>query len=126
MKPDFCSKHTKAPRLRTIKRIRCKIKNDATRVRLTITRTSKHICAQIFEFDGSKVLACASSLDKEIRENIPKEGGKIAIAKLVGALVANKAKEKGIKRVAVDRSGFKYHGRIKGLVEAVREAGIQC
>lgn len=123
MKPKFCCKHTLKIRLRAIRRIRRKIA-ELCATRLTIYKTARHIYAQVFTPDGGKVLACASSLDKEIRDKI--SGDKTATAKLVGELLAKRAKKNGIEKVAVDRSGFKYHGRIKALVEAVREAGIMC
>ncbi len=125
MKPKFSCKHTLKVRERTVKRVRRQIA-ELCAIRLTIIKTSKHIYAQVFTPDGAKVLACASSLDKDIKGKGKASDGKIAIAKLVGSLVADRAKKNGIENVAVDRSGYKYHGRIKALIEAVREAGIKC
>lgn len=92
--------------------------------RLTIHRTPQHIYAQVLAPSGSKVLVSASTLDKGIRGNL-KHGGNVAAAKLVGKLVAERATQVGIKEVAFDRSGFKYHGRVEALADAAREHGLQ-
>jgi large subunit ribosomal protein L18 len=91
--------------------------------RLSVHRTPQHIYAQIFDVD-SKVLASASTLRKEVREGL-KATGNAAAAAAVGKAIAEKAKAAGIKQVAFDRSGFKYHGRIKALAEAARENGLE-
>lgn len=130
MKPRFCSKHTSAKEKR-IKKIRSKIKALGSSFgkevyRLTVNKTPRHIYAQVFTHDGSKVLASASSLEQEVKTSKPKEGGKIAVANLVGKRIATKIKDLGLSNLAFDRSGFKYHGRIKALAEAIREEGINC
>ena len=91
--------------------------------RLTVHRTPKHIYAQIFSCDGSQVLATASTLQSDIKSELPTTGNANA-AKLVGKTIAEKAKAIGIEKVAFDRSGFKYHGRVKALADAAREAGL--
>ncbi len=91
--------------------------------RLTIHRTPRHIYAQIFTCDGSKVLASASTLQAEIKSTLAGTGN-IAAAKAVGKAIAEKAKAVGIDNVAFDRSGFKYHGRVQALADAAREAGL--
>ena len=91
--------------------------------RLTIHRTPKHIYAQIFTCDGSQVLASASTLQAEIKSELSVTGN-IEAAKAVGKSIAEKAKAAGIENVAFDRSGFKYHGRVKALADAAREAGL--
>jgi large subunit ribosomal protein L18 len=91
-------------------------------VRLSVYRTPRHIYAQIISPEGDKVLAAASTLDKLLRGGAT--GNKDAAAK-VGALIADRAKTAGISRVAFDRSGFKYHGRVKALAEAAREGGLE-
>lgn len=91
--------------------------------RLTIYRTSKHIYAQIINNDGSKVLACANTLQTDIQATITKTGN-INAAGAVGTAIAKKAILAGIVRVAFDRSGYKYHGRVKALADAAREAGL--
>jgi large subunit ribosomal protein L18 len=91
--------------------------------RLTIHRTPRHIYAQIFTSDGSKVLVSASTLQAEIKGSLTGSGN-IAAAKAVGKAIAEKAKAAGIENVAFDRSGFKYHGRVQALADAAREAGL--
>lgn len=110
-------------RLRRAKRTRLHIaKLEATR--LTIFKTSKHMYAQITTHDGSKTLAAASTLDKELRAKL-KTTGNIDAAKEVGSLIAKRAIDAGVNAVAFDRSGFPYHGRVKALADAAREAGLQ-
>jgi large subunit ribosomal protein L18 len=90
--------------------------------RLCVNRTPRHIYAQIISPDGGQVLATASTLDKSLREG--STGNSDSAAK-VGALIAERAKEAGIKQVAFDRSGYKYHGRVKALADAAREGGLE-
>lgn len=92
--------------------------------RLTLFRSNQHIYAQILSPIGGKVLACASSLHASVK-HASSEEGKIGLSKKVGQLIAELAKAAGIERVACDRSGFKYHGRIAALVDAARENGLQ-
>ena len=96
-------------------------------VRLSVFRSNLHIYAQVLSEDGGKVLASASTLEKSVREQLGAsgKGGNAAAATLVGKLIAEKAKAAGIEKVAFDRSGFAYHGRVKALAEAAREAGLQ-
>lgn len=91
---------------------------------LCVHRTSQHIYAQVFSPCGSKVLAQASTLDKELRAELTYGGNQAAAAK-VGKLIAERCKAAGIAKVAFDRSGFKYHGRVKALADAAREGGIE-
>src|SRR3990167_687076 len=93
-------------------------------VRLTVTRSNLHIYASVISGDGSKVIATASTAEKEVREQV-KNGGNAAAAALIGKRIAEKAKAAGVEKVAFDRAGFQYHGRIKALAEAAREAGLQ-
>ena len=92
-------------------------------VRLCVHRTPQHIYAQIIDPTGSKVLASASTLEAEVRSTL-KNGGNVTAASAVGKRIAEKAKQAGITKVAFDRSGFKYHGRIKALADAARENGL--
>ena len=92
--------------------------------RLSVFRSANHIYAQVFTSCGSKVLASASTLDKEIQSE-SKHCGNIAAAALVGKLLASRCKEAGIDRLAFDRSGYRYHGRVKALADAVRAGGIE-
>ena len=91
-------------------------------VRLAVHRTARHIYAQIISADSSRILAQASSLDKSLRSGAT---GNIRTAASVGSLVAERAKEVGVVRVAFDRSGFKYHGRVKALADAARAQGLE-
>ena len=111
-----------AQRLRRAVRARAKIR-ELKVLRLSVHRTPQHIYAQIFDAE-SKVLAAASTLQKEVRGDL-KATGNVTAAAAVGKAIAEKAKAAGIKQVAFDRSGFKYHGRIKALADAAREHGLE-
>jgi large subunit ribosomal protein L18 len=112
----------KLARLRRARRTRALIKRLGA-VRLCVHKTPRHIYAQIIAPNGSEVLASASSLDKEFKQT-NHYGGNVKAAVVVGKLIAERAKLAGITKVAFDRSGFKYHGRIEALAEAVREKGL--
>jgi len=103
-------------------RIRKKIKGTSERPRLNVYRSSKHMYAQIIDDVKGVTLVAASTKDKELDI---KNGGNVEAAKLVGALIAKRAKEKGIEQVVFDRGGYIYHGRVKALAEAAREAGLE-
>src|ERR1051325_1939740 len=103
-------------RLRRARKTRAKIA-ELKSVRLSVHRTNTHIYAQIIAETGDKVLASASSLEKEVRDQV-KNGGNVAAAALIGKRIAEKAKAAGITKVAFDRSGFRYHGRVKALADA--------
>ncbi len=92
--------------------------------RLSVHRTPRHIYAQVIGADGGTVLASASTLETEVRKGM-KNGGNVEAAAIVGARIAEKAKAAGIDTVAFDRSGFRYHGRVKALADAAREAGLK-
>jgi large subunit ribosomal protein L18 len=110
-------------RLRRSRKTRARIAEQKA-VRLAIHRTNLHIYAQVISADGGKVLASASTLEAEVRNAIA-HGGNAAAAAVVGKRIAEKAKSAGVTAVAFDRSGNKYHGRIKALAEAARENGLQ-
>lgn len=110
-------------RLRRAKRGRMKMR-ELEAVRLCVYRTPRHIYAQVISSDGSSVIASASSLDKQIKDQVKSTGNK-ETAELVGKLVAQRASDAGVKQVAFDRSGFQYHGRIKALADAARDGGLQ-
>jgi len=95
--------------------------------RLTVFRSNLHIYASVISDDGARVLASASTAEKEVREALgaPGKGGNAAAAAIVGKRIAEKAKAAGVEKVAFDRAGFAYHGRVKALAEAAREAGLQ-
>ena len=110
---------------RTRRAIKTRIKiRELGVARLTIHRTPRHTYAQVFAADGSKVLAAASTLQDEVAKGL-KYTGNVEAAKAVGRIIAERAKAAGIEAVAFDRSGFQYHGRVKALAEAAREAGLQ-
>ena len=111
----------KVSRQRRAKRSRMKIREQGV-TRLCINRTPRHIYAQIIAAEGDKVLATASTLEKDLREG---STGNIDAASAVGKLVAERAVAAGVTAVAFDRSGFKYHGRVKALADAAREAGLE-
>lgn len=111
----------KQSRKRRALRARSKIR-ELGATRLSVHRTPRHIYAQIISADGAKVLTSASTLDKELREG---KTGNAEAAKAVGAMIAERAKAAGVKQVAFDRSGFRYHGRVKALADAAREAGLE-
>ena len=113
----------KAARLRRARRARAKIRELGAH-RLCIYRTPRHIYAQVIAPDGGQVVTAASTVEKALRAELGKTGN-VAAAAAVGKLVAERAREAGITRVAFDRSGFKYHGRVKALADAAREAGLQ-
>jgi large subunit ribosomal protein L18 len=113
----------KASRQRRARKARAKIR-ELGRARLCIHRTPRHIYAQIIDESGDKVLASASTLDRELRKDMKATGNADAAA-LIGKAVAERAKAAGISAVAFDRSGFKYHGRVKALADAARESGLE-
>jgi large subunit ribosomal protein L18 len=113
----------KQARLRRARQTRLRIA-DQRAVRLTVHRSNTHIYAQVIDATGSKVLVAASTLDKDLRGQVA-NGGNTKAAALVGKRIAEKAREKGIESVAFDRSGYKFHGRVKALAEAAREAGLK-
>ncbi len=116
----------KEQRLRRSRQTRLRIVTQGV-VRLAVHRSNLHIYASIVSDDGTKVLASASTAEKEVREQLggTGKGGNTAAATLIGKRIALKAKAAGIEKVAFDRSGFAYHGRVKALAEAAREAGLQ-
>jgi large subunit ribosomal protein L18 len=113
----------KESRLRRARRTRAKIA-ELRVARLCIHRSNCHIYAQVFSECGSKVMAAASTTEADLRKQVP-NGGNIEAAKAVGRLIAERAREKGISEVAFDRSGFKYHGRVKALADSARESGLK-
>ena len=113
----------KQSRLRRARRARAKIR-ELEMNRLTVHRTPRHIYAQVIAPNGGQILVTASTVEPEVRKGI-KNGGNVEAATIVGARIAEKAKAAGIESVAFDRSGFRYHGRVKALADAAREAGLK-
>jgi large subunit ribosomal protein L18 len=114
----------KSARLRRARRARAKIRELGVH-RLSVHRTPRHIYAQVIAPDGSRVVASASTVDKEVRTRIEGSAGNATAASVVGEVVAERCKASGVDRVAFDRSGFRYHGRVKALADAARENGLQ-
>lgn len=112
----------KSARIRRARRTRRHIR-ELEFPRLCVHRTPRHIYAQVFSSDGACTVASASTLEKDVRSEFD-YGGNRAAAALVGRMVAERAIRAGVGRVAFDRSGFKYHGRVKALADAARDAGL--
>ena len=113
----------KIARLRRAKSTRAHIRELGV-PRLSVLRTGQHLYAQLFTADGSKVLASASTLQADVKDGL-KHGKHAAAAAKVGRVIAERAKAAGVEKIAFDRSGYRYHGRVKALAEAAREAGLQ-
>ncbi|GAB2695921.1 50S ribosomal protein L18 [Paenibacillus thermoaerophilus] len=111
-------------RLKRHLRVRKKISGTAERPRLNVFRSSKHMYAQLIDDVKGVTLAAASTVDKELRDQIS-NGGNVESARKVGELIAKRAKEKGITTVVFDRGGYLYHGRVQALADAAREAGLE-
>lgn len=120
------SMNKKDQRLRRARQTRIRIAQQGV-ARLTVNRTNLHIYAQLISDDGSKVLATASTAEADVRKELggAGKGATVAAAQNVGKRIAEKAKAAGVDKVAFDRGGFAYHGRVKALAEAAREAGLQ-
>jgi large subunit ribosomal protein L18 len=114
----------KEQRLRRSRQTRLRIAQQG-KLRLAVHRSNLHIYASIVSGDGAQVLASASTAEKEVREQIAGKGSNVSAATLIGKRIAEKAKAAGIETVVFDRSGFAYHGRVKALADAAREAGLQ-
>ena len=115
----------KEQRLRRSRQTRIRIATQGV-ARLTVNRTNLHIYASVISGDGSKILAAASTAEVEVRNEIGAagKGGNVAAAQAIGKRIAEKAKAAGVDKVAFDRAGFAYHGRVKALADAAREAGL--
>jgi len=111
-------------RRRVHQRVRTRVEGTPDRPRLCVYRSIGHIYAQVIDDRSGQTLVSASSLDAETKKGL-KGGGNIAAAKVIGKIVAERAKAAGLKLVVFDRGGYKYHGRVKALADAAREAGLQ-
>jgi large subunit ribosomal protein L18 len=116
----------KEQRLRRARQTRIRIANQGV-ARLMVNRTNLHIYATVISEDGAKVLATASTAEAEVRKSLGAvgKGGNVAAAQQIGKRIAERAKAAGVEKVAFDRAGFAYHGRVKALADAAREAGLQ-
>ena len=113
----------KQSRIRRGRKLRARIRQQGVH-RLTVHRTPRHIYAQVIDPTGSRVVAAASTLQADIRGGV-KSTGNIEAASVVGRMIAEKSRAAGVTKVAFDRSGFRYHGRIKALADAARENGLE-
>jgi large subunit ribosomal protein L18 len=113
----------KASRLRRATRARAKIRELGVH-RLTVHRTPKHVYAQVISADNASVVVAASTLEKSVVADINGHTGNISAAVIVGKVIAERAKAQGVERVAFDRSGYRYHGRVKALADSAREHGL--
>ena len=113
----------KVARLRRARQTRAKLA-ELKVVRLTVHRSNLHIYAQVIDGSGKQVLVSASSLEPEMRSTLA-NGGNVKAAAAVGKRIAERARDKGIEQVAFDRAGYRFHGRVKALAEAAREAGLK-
>ena len=116
-------RNKKQGRLRRARRTRIKLREMGEQ-RLCVYRTPRHIYAQVIDATGGKVVTSASTVEPEVRQMV-KGGGNVEAAKVIGKRIAERAKAAGVTRVAFDRSGYKYHGRIKALADAARENGLE-
>ena len=116
----------KEQRLRRARQTRIRIAEQGI-ARLTVNRTNLHIYASLISGDGACILVSASTIEPEVRKQLcgSGKGGNVAAAEIVGKRIAERAKAVGVEKVAFDRSGFSYHGRVKALADAAREAGLQ-
>jgi len=111
-------------RVRRHWRVRTTVTGEAGRPRLAVYRSNKYIYAQVIDDESGKTIASASSLQKALREELEGKTGGVAAATLVGKTLAERAKEGGVSQVCFDRGGYRYHGRVKALADAAREAGL--
>jgi large subunit ribosomal protein L18 len=111
-------------RRRVHERVRTRVVGTVERPRLCVYRSLDHIYAQVIDDHTGKTLVSASSVDGDTKKNL-KGGGNVAAAKVIGKTIAERAKAAGVKKVVFDRGGYKYHGRVKALADAAREAGLQ-
>mgnify|MGYP003572258149 CR=1 FL=1 len=114
----------KQSRIRRAARARAKIR-ELGGFRLCVHRTPRHIYAQVITPDGAKVVASASTLEKDLRGSIDGHAGNRSAAAAIGKVIAERAKSAGVEKVSFDRSGFRYHGRVKALADAARDGGLQ-
>lgn len=113
------------PRARRQRRVRAKVNGVAERPRLNVFRSNQHIYAQVVDDSSHHTVAAASTLDPEVRKLLDEKQAKQAQASTVGRVVAERAREKGVESVVFDRGGYQYHGRVRALAEAAREAGLK-
>lgn len=113
------------PRARRHRRVRAKVSGVAERPRLNVFRSNQHIYAQVVDDSSHHTVAAASTLDSEVKKRLDENRAKQAQASAVGRVVAERARAKGVEAVVFDRGGYQYHGRVRALAEAAREAGLK-
>lgn len=118
------AKFRRISRERRHSRVRKKVAGTSDQPRLCVFRSLKNIYAQVVDDGVGATIVAASSLDEEVKKEIAEAKGKIETSKAVGRVIAKRAKEKGIEKVCFDRSGYKFHGRVKALADAAREGGL--
>lgn len=123
--PRYQYKRSLSPRQRRHLRVRAKVKGSAERPRLNVFRSNAHIYAQIIDDVAGHTLAAASTLEEAVRQRFPEEHPKVAEAQVVGQVIGERARERGITQVVFDRGGYKYHGRVKAVAEGARAAGLE-
>jgi len=121
----FQYKRQLSPRKRRHLRVRAKVSGTPERPRLNVFRSNEHIYAQIIDDTVGHTLVAASTLEKDVRERFPEEHPKVVEARVVGQVIGERARAKGITRVVFDRGGYKYHGRVKALADGARQAGLE-
>lgn len=121
----FQYKRHLSPRKRRHLRVRAKVSGTPERPRLNVFRSNEHIYAQIIDDTVGHTLVAASTLEKEVRERFPEEHPKVVEARVVGQVIGERARAKGITRIVFDRGGYKYHGRVQALADGAREAGLE-
>lgn len=114
-----------SPRQRRHLRVRAKVSGTPARPRLNVFRSNEHIYAQVIDDVAGHTLAAASSLEPSVRELFPEAHPKLEEARVVGRVIGERARERGITSVVFDRGGFQYHGRVKAVADAAREAGLE-
>ena len=125
---DYLKKRTQQKqerRQRAHRRVRARLRGTAERPRLAVFKSDRHLYAQLIDDDAGHTLAQASTLDTEVSNRLDGATGNVAAAKVVGTVVAERAKQKGIGRVVFDRGGYIYHGKVKAIADAAREHGLQ-
>ncbi|MDZ4670867.1 MAG: 50S ribosomal protein L18 [Phototrophicales bacterium] len=122
--PDIKGQKKSESRIRRHSRLRAKVEGTPSRPRLCVFRSLSNIYAQVIDDEAGKTLVSASTIDEEIKKQLDGKT-KVEAAKLVGKMVAERAKTAGVNMVVFDRGGYKYHGRVAALAEAAREAGLE-
>jgi large subunit ribosomal protein L18 len=114
-----------SPRQRRHLRVRAKVRGTAERPRLNVFRSNAHIYAQVIDDVAGRTIVAASTLEPDVRQQLPEEHPKVQEALVVGRIIGERSRAQGITQVVFDRGGYKYHGRVKAVAEGAREAGLE-